>query len=117
MDLAELSKKENVDPKKLEVELELGRAVVLTHKKNPIVISRLCSTKVNTNLGISSNSDVEEEIEKLKIAEYHKTDSVMDLSTKNTNETLAEFLKHSNVPVGTVPIYSCYPDPDEDEEW
>jgi phosphomethylpyrimidine synthase len=112
MDLKGAAEAEGVDARKLERELEAGRAVVLSQEgKKPVVLSRLCRTKINTNLGISSEGRIGEEMEKLRIAEYHGTDTVMDLSTKNTQGTLKRFIRRSSVPVGTVPIYSCYPNP------
>ncbi len=116
MDLKELAKKENIGMEKLGNELRLGRAVVLYHKGTPAcILSKLCPTKLNTNMGVSTTSSIKEEMEKLKLSEYHGTDTVMDLSTRNTVETLKVFLENSSVPVGTVPIYDCYPNPAEDD--
>ncbi|OIO20974.1 phosphomethylpyrimidine synthase ThiC [Candidatus Micrarchaeota archaeon CG11_big_fil_rev_8_21_14_0_20_47_5] len=116
MDLREIAKKEKISVQKLECELKAGRAVLLCHNKKPsCILSNLCTTKINTNLGISAQNGLAQEINKLEIAQYYGTDTVMDLSTKNTLYTLRTFLKNSSVPVGSVPIYECFPSPSEED--
>jgi len=118
LDLKELAEREGADWRALEKECDAGRAVILEHMGKPAVaLSRLCSTKINTNLGISAGNGVRGEMRKLRIAEKHGTDTVMDLSICDTDSTLREFLIHSKVPVGTVPIYRCEPETCADEDF
>jgi phosphomethylpyrimidine synthase len=65
--------------------------------------------KVNANLGTSpEHIDLEEELKKLEIAIQAGTDTVMDLSTGGDIAFIRrEILKHSLIPVGTVPIYEA----------
>ncbi|MGH7144880.1 MAG: phosphomethylpyrimidine synthase ThiC [Planctomycetota bacterium] len=95
-------------------EIAAGRMVIpanihhLKFKLDPMAIGRASKTKVNANMGASPvASNIEEELEKLYWAEKWGADTVMDLSTGgNLNECRAAFVKHSHVPIGTVPIYS-----------
>jgi len=85
-----------------------GIIVSLKHKNNPpLYIGKGCRTKINTNLGVSLSSPLKTELRKLDAAISSGADTVMDLSTRDTNETLRAVIKHSSVPVGSVPIYSC----------
>lgn len=73
----------------------------------PMIIGKRFSTKINANIGTSSSSkDWHEELDKLQEALICGADTVMDLSTgKSIRETREMILRHSCVPVGTVPIY------------
>jgi phosphomethylpyrimidine synthase len=66
-------------------------------------------TKVNANIGTSSAfPDIAPELEKLKAAIDAGADAVMDLSTgDNIDTSRSEIIKHSTIPVGTVPIYQA----------
>jgi phosphomethylpyrimidine synthase len=66
-------------------------------------------TKVNANVGTSPDyANIDEEVEKARIAVKHGADSVMDLSIGgNIDEVRRRILKAVNVPVGTVPIYQA----------
>ncbi|MBI5036706.1 phosphomethylpyrimidine synthase ThiC [Candidatus Micrarchaeota archaeon] len=113
--MKELAEREGIDAKALEQELKAGRAVVLKHAKNPIVLNRFCSTKINANLGTSMQSSPEAELKKASVAIEHGTDTIMDLSTRDTVHSLKRIISASRVPVGSVPIYSCFPSPTEDD--
>ncbi len=113
--MRELAKKEGIEAKALEEELASGRAVVLKHGKNPVALNRLCRTKINTNLGLSMQGSLETELKKLEVAVEYGTDAVMDLSTRDGTSSLKAMVLHSSVPVGSVPIYSCYPAPSEED--
>jgi len=75
--------------------------------KNPCGIGYGLKTKVNANIGTSTDKyNVTEELKKLKIAVQYGADAVMDLSVGgNIPLVRREILKKSCVPVGTVPIY------------
>lgn len=65
--------------------------------------------KVNANIGTSRDYiDIDEEIEKVKVAVRYGADAVMDLSTGgNIREIRKRVVRASTVPVGTVPIYEA----------
>ena len=66
--------------------------------------------KVNANIGASPNaSDINEEVEKLKLAVKYGADTVMDLSTGGVNldEVRQAIIQESPVPIGTVPVYQA----------
>ena len=66
--------------------------------------------KVNANIGASPNaSDINEEVEKLKLAVKYGADTVMDLSTGGVNldEVITAIINESPVPIGTVPVYQA----------
>ncbi|MGD9688250.1 MAG: phosphomethylpyrimidine synthase [Phycisphaerales bacterium] len=95
-------------------EVAAGRMVIpaninhLRHKLDPMAIGRASRTKVNANMGASPvSSGTDEEVEKLKWAEKWGADTVMDLSTGGDLDACRDALiRHSTVPIGTVPIYS-----------
>jgi len=102
---------ESVKPKELMRFIRLGQAVIplnINHKiKKPCAIGSGLSTKVNANIGTSTDeSQIADEIQKLKTAIKYGADALMDLSVGgNLAKIRGEVLKHSTVPVGTVPIY------------
>jgi phosphomethylpyrimidine synthase len=93
--------------------LASGQAVIplnMNHKiKSPCAIGRGLSTKINANIGTSTDeSRIAEEIEKLKAAIKYGADVLMDLSVGgDLPRTRREVLKYSSVPVGTVPVYEA----------
>ncbi|VVB66434.1 Phosphomethylpyrimidine synthase [Candidatus Gugararchaeum adminiculabundum] len=109
LSLAELAAREGADLRQLENDIASGRVIPLKHKGNEhaVLLGYNLSTKLNTNLGVNLASPLEQELQKVRVAELHGTDTVMDLSTKDTNQTLQAILDYSSVPVGTVPIYNC----------
>ncbi|MDG2292177.1 MAG: phosphomethylpyrimidine synthase ThiC [Phycisphaerales bacterium] len=95
-------------------EIAAGRMILpanihhLEHTLDPMCIGRASLTKVNANMGASPvSSGTDEEVEKLRWAEQWGGDTVMDLSTGGDLDACREaIIKHSTVPIGTVPIYS-----------
>jgi len=77
------------------------------HRLTPFGIGRGLSTKVNANIGNSSEfGGMETELEKLKVAIDAGADTVMDLSTGGDLSAIRRaVIAASTVPVGTVPIY------------
>ncbi len=75
----------------------------------PCGIGRGLSTKVNANIGTSSDfGSVNTEVEKLCAAIKAGTDTVMDLSTGGDIPAIRRtIIAMSSVPVGTVPIYQA----------
>ncbi|MFA5928608.1 MAG: phosphomethylpyrimidine synthase ThiC [Candidatus Margulisiibacteriota bacterium] len=66
-------------------------------------------TRVNANIGTSSqNCDIDLELKKLEVAVSCGADAVMDLSTGGKLDSIRKaILKHSSVPIGTVPVYQA----------
>lgn len=104
-----IGKEENIEPEELAKKIAEGKVVILKHKGKYLGIGEGTKTKINANIGTSPDvCDLSLELEKLKIAEKYKTDTIMDLSTGgNIDEIRKKILKKSNVPVGTVPIYQA----------
>ena len=95
-------------------EVAAGRMVIpanhvhVGYQLDPMAIGRASKTKINANMGASPvSSSTDEEVEKLRWAERWGADTVMDLSTGGDLDACREeILRHSTVPIGTVPIYS-----------
>lgn len=78
----------------------------------PMAIGRAVKCKINANIGSSAlASDINEEIEKLKVCLKYGADTVMDLSTGgDLDEIRRAIIANSTVPIGTVPIYQIIHD-------
>ncbi len=95
-------------------EVAAGRMVIpanpqhLRYRLDPMCIGRASRTKINANIGASPvDSDLEEEVEKMRWAERWQSDTVMDLSTGGDLDATREaIVRNATLPVGTVPIYS-----------
>lgn len=104
----------HLTPEQVRDEVASGRMIIPANKKHlsyqldPMCIGRASLTKVNANMGASPvSSGTDEEVEKLRWAEKWGGDTVMDLSTGGDLDATREaILRHSSVPIGTVPIYS-----------
>jgi phosphomethylpyrimidine synthase len=104
----------HLSPEQIRFEVATGRMIIpankvhLQHKLEPMCIGRAGLTKINANMGASPvSSGTDEEVEKLRWAERWGADTVMDLSTGGDLDACREaIIRHSTVPIGTVPIYS-----------
>jgi len=102
---------EGVRPAFILKQIKEGKVVIPynnQHKiKNPCGIGGGLRTKINANIGTSTDkSRISEEIKKLRVSLKYGADTVMDLSVGgNIGKIRREILKNSSVPVGTVPIY------------
>jgi len=104
----------HLTPEQVRDEVAAGRLIIpanrvhLGYRLDPTAIGRASRTKVNANMGASPvTSGTQEEVEKLEWAERWGADTVMDLSTGGDLDACREaILRHSTVPIGTVPIYS-----------
>jgi phosphomethylpyrimidine synthase len=76
---------------------------------SPLAIGKGLRAKVNANVGTSKDHmNVEEELEKVRVAIEAGADTIMDLSTGPAiDETRKAVMNISTVPVGTVPIYQA----------
>ncbi len=79
----------------------------INHSIKPMAIGKGLKTKVNANIGTSSDiAQLNNELKKLKAAIEAKADSVMDLSTGGDLDYIRKkILKESSIVVGNVPIY------------
>ncbi len=108
-----IAKQEWVSVEWLKEKVASGRVVIPLNRNHhgvkPLGIGEGLRIKVNTNLGTSQDHvDLEEELKKLEVAIRAGTDTVMDLSTGGDIDTIRrEIIRHSTVPVGTVPIYEA----------
>src|SRR6202046_3333773 len=108
-----VAKRERIAPDFVRDEVARGRMIIPAniHHTNlePMCIGVNSLCKVNANIGNSSTtSNIEGEVEKLNYAVKYGADTVMDLSTGGDIAGIRkEILKHSPVPIGTVPIYEA----------
>ncbi|MCX5707394.1 MAG: phosphomethylpyrimidine synthase ThiC [Candidatus Omnitrophica bacterium] len=102
---------EGVRPRAILELIKAGHAVIpanINHKlQKPCVIGRGLKTKVNANIGTSTErSKLKEELKKLEAVVACGADAVMDLSVGGDLRQIRKvILAASAVPVGTVPIY------------
>jgi len=104
---------ERVSVEQVVAELAAGRAVLPANPAHtclvPQVVGRLFRTKVNANIGRSTErSDSGTEVAKLKTALAAGADCVMDLSVGANLASLRKtMLAQCTAPFGTVPIYEA----------
>jgi phosphomethylpyrimidine synthase len=105
--------REKLAPETVRDDVAAGRMIIPANINHPelepmaIGVGSLC--KINANIGNSAiTSDVDEELRKLHTAVHFGADTVMDLSTGGGIHEIREaILRHSPVPIGTVPIYEA----------
>ena len=108
-----IAHKEKLTPELVRDEVARGRMIIPANINHPelepmaIGVASLC--KINANIGHSAvTSEINEELKKLHTAVHYGADTVMDLSTGgNIHEIREAILRHSPVPIGTVPIYQA----------
>ncbi len=113
--LKDIASEEGISEERLRRLVHSGRVVIPCNavREDERIVRRAIgegvSTKVNVNVGTSRDYvDIEEEVEKAKIAVKYGADTIMDLSTGgDLDEVRRRILKEVNVPVGTVPIYQA----------
>jgi phosphomethylpyrimidine synthase len=90
-----------------------GKAIILANARHHDLVPRGVgaglSVKVNANIGTSPERiDIDEEMEKLEVAEKAGVDAIMDLSTGGDLDAIRKVvMSRAKVPVGTVPIYQA----------
>ena len=109
-----VARRENLPASLVMEEVARGRLIIpanINHPNlEPMCIGIASRCKVNANIGASPNaSDINEEVEKLKLAGKYGADTVMDLSTGGVNldEVRKAIIHESPVPIGTVPVYQA----------
>jgi phosphomethylpyrimidine synthase len=104
---------ENRPPISVRDAIASGRAVLPFNPAHapsrPSVVGRAFRTKINANLGRSTERSAEgEELRKLRVALAAGADCVMDLSVGHDLAAIRQgMLRASPVPLGTVPIYEA----------
>src|SRR5580698_6551195 len=112
-EMAYVAKREDLAVEVIRDEVAAGRMIIPANVNHPelepmgIGIASRC--KVNANIGNSAiTSNIDEELRKLHMAIQHGADTVMDLSTGGEIPEIRDaILRHSPVPIGTVPIYEA----------
>src|SRR5437867_5513128 len=108
-----VAQRERLSPDVVRGEVARGRMIIPANINHPelepmcIGVESLC--KINANIGNSAiTSNINDELTKLHTAVHHGVDTVMDLSTGcDIHEIREVILRHSPVPIGTVPIYEA----------
>ncbi len=108
-----VAEKEQVDEVWLRDKIAEGRIVIPANARHERLescgVGEGLLVKINANIGTSSDrSNIDEELDKLKVAIKAGADAVMDLSTgSHMNASRKAIIKESTIPVGTVPIYQA----------
>ncbi|HXY10520.1 MAG TPA: phosphomethylpyrimidine synthase ThiC [Terriglobales bacterium] len=112
-EMSYVARREKLPDELVREEVARGRMIIPANIHHPelepmcIGVASLC--KINANLGNSAvSSNVDEELAKLETSVRYGADTVMDLSTGGDIPEIREaILRHSPVPIGTVPIYEA----------
>src|SRR5919201_711774 len=108
-----VAEREKLAPQLVRDEIAAGRMIIpanINHPElEPMCIGVASKCKINANIGNSAvTSNIDEELRKLHTAVHFGADTAMDLSTGgNIPEIRDAILRHSPVPIGTVPIYEA----------
>src|SRR5438309_10911747 len=108
-----VARREKLSPEQVRDEVAGGRMIIPANINHPelepmcIGVASLC--KINANIGNSAvTSNIDEELKKLHSAVHFGADTLRDLSTGGDIHEIREaILRHSPVPIGTVPIYEA----------
>jgi len=112
-EMIKVAKEEGLDPELIGEGIAKGQIIIpknIRHNlRSPKAIGTGVRTKVNTNIGTSTDyAALNYELKKLKVAIEAGTDTVMDLSTGGDLDKIRRsILKSCPLPVGTVPIYQA----------
>jgi len=112
-EMLQVAREETLDPEVIRDRVASGHIVIPCNTAREH--RRLCGignglrTKVNANVGTSTDRiDVEQEVQKVRVAIEAGADTVMDLSTGGDLRAVRKaVLRVSDVIVGTVPIYDA----------
>jgi phosphomethylpyrimidine synthase len=112
-EIERVAEREHLPAELVRDEVARGRMIIpanVHHEAlDPMAIGLKARVKINANIGSSpTSSSLEEEVEKLRLAERWGADTVMDLSTgKGIDETREAIIAIATTPIGTVPIYQA----------
>jgi phosphomethylpyrimidine synthase len=108
-----VAEREGLEAEVIRAEVARGRLIIPCNIHHtglePMGIGTVARVKINANIGNSAvSSDIEGELEKLRLAVKYGADTVMDLSTGGSIDEIRQaIIAASPVPVGTVPIYQA----------
>ena len=111
--MACVAEKEKMAPEMLRDLIAAGKVIIPANKNHvnldPEGVGQGLRTKINVNLGISKDcSNVDLELEKVRLALALKTEAIMDLSCYGkTREFRRKLVAMSPAMIGTVPIYDA----------
>lgn len=109
--MRKIARDEGIPVSRLLSYIKSGKVVILQNNlhtlKQPCAVGYSLRTKVNSNIGTSTDKcSLKDELKKLAISVKCGADAVMDLSVGgNLRAIRKEILKRCNIPLGTVPIY------------
>src|SRR6204780_5023154 len=108
-----IAHKEKLTPELVRDEVARGRMIFPANinlpEPDPMATGVASLCKINANIGNSAvTSEVNEELKKLHTPVHYGADTVTDLSPGGDIHEIREaILRHSPVPIGTVPIYEA----------
>ena len=111
--MRQVAAREEIDSELVRAEVAAGRLIIPANVNHtslePMAIGAVARVKINANIGNSTvKSDIETELEKLRISIRYGADTVMDLSTGGDLDAIrTAIIGASPVPIGTVPIYQA----------
>ena len=111
--MLQVARKEGVTPEVVRSEVAAGRLIIPANVNHaslqPMGIGAVATVKINANIGNSTvKSDIEAELDKLRVSLKYGADTVMDLSTGGDLDAIrSAIIAASPVPIGTVPIYQA----------
>jgi phosphomethylpyrimidine synthase len=111
--MAFVAEREALPAEYVREEVARGRMIIPANVNHvelePMAIGVNARCKINANIGNSAvTSDIEGELEKLRVCLKYGADTVMDLSTGGNIPAIRDaILRNSTVPIGTVPIYEA----------
>lgn len=112
-EMRRVAEREGLSAETIRDEVARGRMIIPANVNHaaldPMAIGLKARVKINANIGSSpTSSTLEEEVDKLLLAQRWGADTVMDLSTgKRIDETRIAIIERAEVPIGTVPIYQA----------
>jgi phosphomethylpyrimidine synthase len=111
-EMEKVAESEGIEVGKLLRRVSKGQIVIPKNnhgKSKPLGIGKGLKTKVNANVGSSSEmEDTEWEVKKAEIAVEYGADTLMDLSTgPQFKDIRTAIMEKINIPIGTVPIYEA----------
>lgn len=114
-EMKQVARDEDVTPEWLRSKIATGSIIIPANNSRPQKVHRVgigkgLKTKVNVNIGTSTlKVDLEEEIQKAKVAVKHHADTIMDLSDGGDVRKIRQaLLEAAPITFGTVPIYEAY---------
>ena len=108
-----IAKKEGVTPEFVREKVASGRIAILKNNRRddviPTAVGEGMTVKINANIGTSmERSNVQKELEKVRIIEATGADVLMDLSTgSDIDGTRKQIIAATKLPIGTVPMYQA----------